>query len=577
MVRPRDDDETVIEALESRAEAGSETAIWFESIDATPTSINCAELLERTRRTARQLVAAGVRPGDRVVLVLPTGPDFPLFFYGILAAGSVAVPVYPPASQAQIPEFLRSLRRVLQLTRSRVIVTIDFLADLMIDDPEITANAEVRTPAALAESDTTQPLPTPGPADLALIQFSSGSTGDPKGICLSHRNIVANVHAFQRRMDIVASRDVVVSWLPLYHDMGLIGTMLGSVITRIPLVLASPIDFLRGPSLWFRLLSDYRATIAVAPQFALNLCLRRVAPDDLEGLDLSPLRVLLNGAEPVIADAVRQFEETYAVLGLRPGVVTPCYGLAEHTLAVTMGRYGQKPRVRPVPGEPANGHRNGDGPENEDSAGPRTATAVSTGRPIAGTTVAIVSDRGERLPDLSVGEIAVRSPSVGRGRLTEAGMTPLTDDDGWLRTGDLGFLADGELYVVGRTKDLILAAGRNLHPHDLERAASTVPAVRPGRVIAFAVDDEVLGTQAVVVAAETRLRAAEDLVRCAAEIRGRLLGGFGIAPRDVVLLTAGHIPLTSSGKPRRHRLKEAYERGEVDGVRYSLLPAGGGR
>jgi acyl-CoA synthetase (AMP-forming)/AMP-acid ligase II len=558
VARPRDDDETVVQALESRAEAGPETAIWFESIDAPPTSISCVDLLDRTRLTARRLMAHGVRPGDRVVIVLPTGRDFPLVFYGILAAGGVAVPIYPPASQAQIPEFLRSLRRVLLLTGSRTVVTIDFLADLMAEDQEIAANTDVVTTTALAERETTDPLPVPGPSDLALIQFSSGSTGDPKGICLSHRNIVANVHAFQRRMDVVESQDVVVSWLPLYHDMGLIGTMIGSVVTRIPLVLASPIDFLRGPSLWFRLLSEYRVTIAVAPQFALNLCLRRVAPESLEGLDLSSLRVLLNGAEPVHADSIREFEQTYAPLGLRRGVVTPCYGLAEHTLAVTMGRYGEEPRVRLVPGERI-----------------RTATAVSSGRPIAGTTVAIIGDRGERLPELTVGEIAVRSASVGHGMLTEAGMTPLTDDDGWLRTGDLGFLAEGELYVVGRTKDLILAAGRNLHPVDLERAASTVSGVRPGRVIAFAVDDEVLGTQAVVVAAETRLRAADDLVRCAAEIRGRLLGGFAIAPRDVVLLTAGHIPLTSSGKPRRHRLKEAYERGAVDGVRYSLRPAGG--
>jgi acyl-CoA synthetase (AMP-forming)/AMP-acid ligase II len=552
MARRRDEDETVVQALESRAEAGSETAIWFEAIDAPPSSIGCAELLDRTRQRAGQFVARGVRRGDRVVIVLPTGRDFPLIFYGVLAAGGVAVPVYPPAGQAQIPGFLHSVRRVLRLTGSRTIVTIDLLAGLLRDDGEIAADADILTPEDLDGDAAVPALPEPEPDDLALIQFSSGSTGDPKGICLSHHNIMSNIHAFQRRMEVTPSQDVVMSWLPLYHDMGLIGTMIGSVATRIPLVLASPIDFLRGPSFWFQLLSKYRATIAVAPQFAFNLCLRRVPPEKLAGdIDLSPLRVLLNGAEPIHPDAIRRFEKTYAPLGLRPGVVTPCYGLAEHTLAVAMNRYGEELRVHPVPDD-------------------GTSEAVSVGPPVAGADVAILGQRGERLDSRTVGEIAVRSSSVGQGRLTETGMVPLADEDGWLHTGDLGFLADGELYVVGRAKDLIMAAGRNIHPHDLEQAASTVPGLRPGRVIAFGVDDEALGTQAVVLAGETRFRSPADQMKCATEVRRRILSGFDIAPRDVVLLPAGHVPLTSSGKPRRHQLKEAYEFGRLDGVLYSL-------
>ncbi|HEX2313339.1 MAG TPA: fatty acyl-AMP ligase [Thermomonospora sp.] len=551
-------DETVVDALARRAKADGETAIRLESLGAPAVAIGCAELLDRAREAAGGLADLGVGHGDRVVLVLPTGADFPAVFYGVLLAGAVAVPIYPPASSAQMAEFPATLRRILRLTGGRTVVTLDVFADALAGDADLAARVRVVTPDRLKGGPPGDGLPVPGPDDLALIQFSSGSSGDPKGICLTHRNLTHNIRAFQRRMEITPGRDVVVSWLPLYHDMGLIGTMIGSLVTEIPLVLASPLDFLRDPVFWLRLVAKYRATISVAPQFAFSLCVRRARPERLDGLDLSSLRVLLNGAEPVQASGVRAFEETFGPYGLGEGVVTPCYGLAEHALAVAMARYGEGLRVRPVPG--------GDTIDGKE--------AVSVGPPVPGTEVAVRDRDGAPLPDETVGRIVVRSASVGRGVLTEDGMAPLADEDGWLNTGDLGFLADGELYVVGREKDLILTAGRNIHPQDLEQIAATVEGVRTGRVIAFGVEDAALGTQAVVVAAETRLRAAEDLARCATEVRHRVAAGAGVVPRDVVLLPVGAIPLTSSGKLRRSRLKESYVSGDLGGPLYSTRGGG---
>jgi acyl-CoA synthetase (AMP-forming)/AMP-acid ligase II len=544
---------TVVSALEQRAEAGSETAIWLESLDAPTVSISCAELLERAQRVAGNLVARGVRPGDYVLIVLPTSEDFPTVFYGIIAARAVAVPLYPPAAHAQVPEFLRTVLRAQALTGSRSIVTTEFFAEVLRLSPDILVKLDILLPGDLNERGPGRLL-RPLASDLALVQFSSGSTGDPKGICLSHGNIVSNIRAFQERMDVVPRRDVVVSWLPLYHDMGLIGTMIGSLITQIPLVLTSPGDFLRVPKFWFQLLSRYRATIAVAPQFAFNLCLQRVRPSELDGVDLSALRVLLDGAEPIRHEATIRFEETFSCIGLRPGVVTPCYGLAECTLAVAMGKYGERPQVRPLPGG---------------SAGSAPQEVVSVGKPLAGTTIAIAGKDAGFASDGTVGEIMVRSPSVCQGQLTEKGIHALAED-GWLRTGDLGFLADGELHVSGRARDLIVSAGRNIYPHDLEQLIADVPGLRLGRVVAFAVAEDVLGTESVVVAAETRFSALDDHLRCTEEIRRRLLAGAHVVPQDVVLLSAGTIPRTSSGKLRRHQVKAAYEADNLTGIRYSL-------
>lgn len=513
------------------------TTLWIEAPGCEPVMRTPAELAAEVPRLAGALAGAGVRRGDRVLLALPTGIDFVELFWGILWAGGVAAPAYPPATARQLEAYPERLRDQIRTIGARLVVVPPELRDFLADQrlpAELVAPEDIR--ARLGE-----PLPALrlGPGDPALIQFSSGSTGNPKGIWLTHGNILANLRGFARRMRIQPD-DFVVTWLPLYHDMGLIGTMIAPIAAAVPVAIFSPLDFLRRPAFWLQLLSRHRATIGVAPQFAYSLCARVIDPAALSGIDLSAVRILLNGAEPIDAQAVRAFERRLAPLGLRRKVVTPCYGLGEATLAVAMAH----PRT---------------GVKVATPAADRSATKVpSAGPPIDGMEVKIVGKDGRRCREGEVGEICVRGPSVTRGYLEARRLRPATDTRGWLRTGDLGFLQDGELYVTGRCKDVIIIGGRNYYPQDIEREAAQEPPLRPGRAVAFGVRDPRRGTEELVLVAEARQREVPaDLV---SRLRRRLLRRFGVVPHDLVLLDRGELPVTTSGKVRRSATRERYER-----------------
>ena len=567
---------TIVEALDRRAEGGgSRPALWFEALRQDTVELSCEELVGRSRDLARSLAGGGVKPRDAVVIVLPTTPEFATTFYGTLLAGAATVPLYPPAGARQVEGFLDTVRRVVAITRPAKLVTLEALAPLLRERPDIGGLTHVTTPEELAASEPAALPPPPRPDDLALIQFSSGSTGEPKGVALSHHNLVNNIRQFGRAADFAERPDVDVggSWLPLYHDMGLIGAFIGPLVWGFPVALMSPLDFLVRPAFWLQMLSRHRSTISVAPQFAYNLCTRKVRDEDLEGVDLSALRVLLNGAEPVDLDAVERFEERFAGAGLRPGTVMPCYGLAEHALCVSMHRRDRRRESRlldPDGGTVSLADRDGE------ASGLRVA---SSGPAVAGTELRIVAppEDGDAaamdpLGDGRLGEIAVRSESVCGGYVTEAGPREATDAGGWLRTGDLGFLSGGELYVVDRIKDMVIAGGRNIYPHDIEREVRELEGLR-GRVAVFGHRNSDLGTEALIVAAESVEEDREKLVRCASAIRRRVVESFDAAPFDVVLLPKGRIPLTSSGKVRRHRLRAEYEEGTIDDALYSIRGA----
>lgn len=543
---------TIVDVLRVRAQAGTEPAIWFEGATGPYDEVSCAELESRARTFARGLAARGVGPGDRVAIVLPTSPEFVYSFYGTLMCGATAVPLYPPAGAHQLAAFSENLARVGEEAHARTVISLPALDEYMAAGLELVPPHEL---AQATEDDAS--LPAVAPDDLALIQFSSGSTGAPRGVALTHHNVVANIRGYQSAIAIHPP-DVCVSWLPLYHDMGLIGVLIGTVVTQIPLALASPLDFLARPRLWLELLSKYRASIAVSPQFAFNVCLAKIAEDDLEGLDLSAVRVMLNGAEPTDLDVIRRFEQRFARAGLRSGVVTPCYGLAEHALAVSMGEPGRDVVHRYVSRE-----SNEVLPALPGREEPGALEVASDGRPIPGTEVAILDATGEPLPGETIGEIAVRSECVCKGYVTRDGLAAAVDDSGWLRTGDLGFVADGELFAVDRLKDTIVVAGRNVYSHDIERAVTGVRGIRPGRAVVFGVRDPELGTESLVVAAESLPDQREELLRRAAAVRAVVVQSFGLTPRDVVLLPKGRVPLTSSGKVRRHRVRQDYEAGAL--------------
>ncbi|MFQ5664809.1 MAG: AMP-binding protein [Candidatus Binatia bacterium] len=559
--------DTLVECFAQQARDRARVAFWLERVDELPRTVRWAELADSAAQAALRLRALGVERGDRVLLVLPTGADFVFLFWGVLLAGATPVPAYPPAGWRQLASFSDMLAGMAAMTDARLAVVPDALRDMLAASPhQELRNTSVIAPEQLwatAVSAAALP-PAAAPGDFALIQFSSGSTGAPRGIRLTQTNLLSNIRAFADRMR-VRREDALVTWLPLYHDMGLIGTMIAPLIVGMPLILIPPTDFLRQPGFWLRTMAQYRATISVAPQFAYSLCARKVDPHELAGVDLSPLRILLNGAEPIRPDAVAAFEERYRVLGLRRGVVTPCYGLAEGTLAVCMRPPGGRLFVKHLYG-------NGEGPASKADGMAYGGPVVSVGPPLAGTEVRIRAPRGGWHPEGRVGEICARGSSVSQTQLTHDGVAPTVDRDGWLHTGDLGFVSHGELFVTGRQKDLIIIGGRNLYPQEIEEEAGRLPGFRTGRVAAFGVLDPDRGTEVLVVTGETSGTPNSDPTVAVSHLRRQLLHRFGVAPYDIVLLGRGQLPVTTSGKLRRFEARAVYERNLFSDVSYRLRP-----
>jgi 1-acyl-sn-glycerol-3-phosphate acyltransferase len=548
-------------------EAGAATPLTYGALEAA------------ARRAAAGLVAAGVARGDSVALMLPTSIDFFMSFLGTWLCGAVPVPIYPPFRPSQIEEHLRRQARVLDNAR----------ATLLVASPETARAARwlraalprlrrVVTGAELAAAAGGAPPPPPfepGPDDVALVQYTSGSTGDPKGVVLTHGNLLANVRAVGEAMRIVPD-DVAVSWLPLYHDMGLIGTWLGSLYHACRLVAMSPTRFLASPRAWLWAIHHHRGTLTAAPAFGYEICATRIADADLEGLDLSSWRVALNGSEPVSARGIERFARRFAPYGFRPEAMMPVYGLAENTLALTFPPLGRGPRVDRVQRAPFERdgqalpapQRDGGGGGDGDRAA--TLSFVSCGRPLPRNDVRVVGDGGRELPERQSGEVQFRGPSATRGYLRNERATRALRDGDWRRTGDVGYFAGGELHVTGRIKDVIIRAGRHVFPYELEEVVAAVPGVRRGGVAVFAApapaaapDGGRADSERLVVVAETRLAdaAARDDLR--ARIAGAAAAVVGAAPDDIVLAPPRAVPKTSSGKTRRAACRARYLGGEL--------------
>lgn len=432
------------------------------------------DVLARAARVAGALRALGVRSGDRVAIILPTAPSFTDAFFGALLAGAVPVALYPPVRLGRLDEYFTSTAAMLAEAGAVVVVTEPRIRHLLgkvqaVYSPPL----GVRDAARLLEGPTWDGT-SPGPDTLALVQFSSGTTVAPKPVGLTHAQLLANA---SRILDVVLDRDPLggpvppggVSWLPLYHDMGLIGAILPALLAHRPITLLPPEAFLARPALWLRAISRYQATISPAPNFAYALCLERIRDDELVGVDLSSWHLALNGAEPISADTMRRFADRFAPWGFDARALMPVYGLSEAALAVTFGDARAPFRSEHLdPSQLAEGRavRDPDGIE-----------LVSVGAPLPDFSVRIVDERGALVPELLVGHIEVRGPSVMQGYL---GRDEQPFRDGWLLTGDLGFLSDGELFVTGRAKDVVILRGRNHAPQDIEHAADTVPGVRVG-------------------------------------------------------------------------------------------------
>jgi len=540
--------------------------------DAEVATLSYGSLLDTGLRMASGLRRAGLQPGEAVAIMLPTGLEFFTSFFGALLAGGVPVPMYPPTRPSQLEDHLRRQAGILASSAAPVLVTVAEarLAARVLRTQTPTLR-HVVTPQELqadgaGEGQAARPAVSAA-GNLALLQYTSGSTGNPKGVMLTHANLLANIRAWSRAIT-VAPEDVCVSWLPLYHDMGLIGTWLGSLYNGNPLVLMSPLDFLSRPVNWLRAIHRYRGTITAAPNFAFELVVRHAAAADLAGLDLSCWRLAINGAEPVSPDTLERFCAHLAPVGFRREAMTPLYGLAENAVGLTVPVLGREPRIdrvqRDVFLRRAQAVCAAAG--TDDAAVMRF---VGSGRPLPGHALRIVDAAGAALPERQVGRIEFQGPSATAGYYRNPEETARLLDGDWRDTGDLGYLADGELFVTGRVKDMIIRGGRNLYPYELEEAIGALPGVRRGCVAVFGAVDAATASERLVAVVETREGMNDTRSALGRTIEDLALERLGLPLDEVVLAPPHSVLKTSSGKIRRAATRDLYLAGAL-GSRHSV-------
>jgi fatty-acyl-CoA synthase len=512
------------------------------------------ELLRESLRLGGGLRAHGISVGDRVAVVMPEVHDFIRAFFAIAVAGAVPVPLCPPAQAGDVATFSKQSRHILTAAKVAAVVTSADVAGLLPIEPA--RSATIITLDALQHG---SPLDTPAAVsldDTALLQFTSGSTAAPKGVVLTHRGLASNVQAIIGidALHVQAQHDVAVSWLPLYHDMGLIGMLLSSVWTPVRAVIMSPVLFLKRPSAWLEAISTHGGTISFAPNFAYELCRRRVKPSQKASFDLSRWRIAGCGAEPIRPDTLTGFAEDFAATGFRVSAFVPSYGLAEHALAVTFALDG-------IAVDRVDADRLVHASEALPIVdGERAVRVVCCGAPFAGHELRIVDDQFTPLPDRHVGSIVVKGPSLMSGYFDDPDATRTVMRDGWLLTGDVGYLAGGRLYVCGRTKDLIIRQGKKYHPPDIESAIADVDGLPLAGVVVFAVT-HFEEPDRVVAVLEARASAQPDEV--AASARRRVREAAGLELDHIVVAPPGTIPRTTSGKVRRSETRARFQAGTL--------------
>ncbi len=561
---------TLFEVLEWHAEHHPERThvlLYGEDPELSPVAISYADLWRESRGIAAGLVTHGLQPRQTVALMLPTGRTYLTSFFGVMLAGGIPVPIYPPARLAQIEDHLRRHARILDNAEAVLIITVPQAKGVAaLLRKEVPSLNEVLTPEELA-LDPMALLYRPLPDDIAFLQYTSGSTGDPKGVMLSHANLLANLRAMGQAIA-VSSEDVFVSWLPLYHDMGLIGAWFGSLYFAMPLVLMSPLAFLSRPARWLIAISRHRGTISAAPNFAYQLCARNLGEADLQGLDLSSWRLALNGAEPVSPTTLAAFGERFASCGLSSTALTPVYGLAECSVGLAFPPLRRGPRIDLIQRE-ALVSRKMAVPAVAGEADPLRIPAC--GRALPGHEIRLVDEAECELSERRVGRLQFRGPSATLGYFHNPSATQGLIRDGWLDSGDFAYAVDGEIYLTGRVKDVIIRGGRNFYPYELEQAVGDLPGIRKGCVAVFASSDfagHAPGSAAstgekLVVLAETREQELSARAALSARINELAVETMGVPADDIVLAPPNSVLKTSSGKIRRAASRDAYRQGLI--------------
>jgi acyl carrier protein len=551
---------TLLEVLDWHVHEHAERTQIVYLADGGEAHLSYAKIKAGAQAVAAGLRSEGLEPGQAVAIMLPTSPEYFYTYLGVLLAGGIPVPIYPPARLSQIEEHVRRHAGILANAQAVILVTVaEAMAVARLLEASVPGLRRVVTTATLAK-DKEEFVPVRAEAhDIAFIQYTSGSTGNPKGVVLTHANLLANIRAMARAVQ-VSSKDVFVSWLPLYHDMGLIGAWLGSMYVGMPLVVMSPFAFLSRPERWLWAIHRYRGTVSAGPNFAYELCLKRIDDAQLAGLDLGSWRIAFNGAEAVSPDTVVRFSERFARYGLRADALTPVYGLAESTVGLLFPPAGRGALIDRIRREPFELGRKALPAAPDD---PNPLRFVACGRPLAAHQVRIVDETGMEVGERVEGRLEFKGPSATSGYFRNPDETRRLFRGEWLDTGDRAYMAEGDIYVTGRVKDIIIRAGRNIYPHELEEAVGELRGVRKGCVAVFGSRDARAGTERLVVLAETREtgEAARETLR--AEISNVVVDVLGEPPDEVVLAPPHTVLKTSSGKIRRSASREVYEAGLV--------------
>ncbi len=527
------------------------------------------ELEEEVIRRARWLLSLGLQKGDHVAFIVPGPLDFVLTFLGAAYTGIVPVPLYPPMGFGKLDAYVRDTARTLEIAKVKCLVTQKKVEPILwsllgkvptLKDLVCVERFEGPPPANSPEPSVVHP------DDVCFLQFTSGSTAAPKGVVVTHRSLGANGYQImQSGLECDVATDVAVSWLPLYHDMGLIGFVISPLTAGLETCFIPTLSFIKKPSVWMETISKYKGTMTFAPNFAYGLAAKRTPPEKVKAMDLSQLRLLGAGAEPNNPQTLAAFMEHFAPAGLKPEAMLPVYGMAEATLAMTFSNLDEPLRTEVLDGEIYATEGKAVPLSADQQAGRTVVEFVSCGWVFPDHTITIMDDDGNVLPDRQVGEIVFGGPSVAAGYFENPEATAKTFRKDGLRTGDLGYLANGELFVTGRKKDLIILNGRNYDPQSIEWVVAEIPGVRQGNVIAFSRPGN--NTEELVVVAETKEK--EDLAALATAIREAIRENHQMNAADIVLLPAGALPKTTSGKLQRQKARAQYIEGSlgVEGVR----------
>ncbi len=559
---------TLVEAIEEAA-ASTKTGYRFieEASQAEPFFTHGG--IERaSARYGGALQALGAKKGDRVALILPDNADFVFAFLGAIRAGIIPVPIYPPTGLGKLAGYLENTLHIVAKSGAKILLTNAevkrMLGTIQAQAPEL--QKVIAVEGIRSSREELQPVKV-SLDDTAFLQFTSGSTSRPKGVVLTHRNLAANVRAIMERgIGIRDGVDSGVSWLPLYHDMGLIGFVIAPLYHLNTITFLPPLLFLKRPARWLEAISRYRGSISFGPNFAYALCVKRIKDSEVEGLDLSSWRVAGCGAEPIRAENLQAFADKFAPIGFDQRAFISCYGMAESTLAISFSKLGTGVTADVVDGEALWSQGRAVTIDRESL---RAAPIVQCGPAFEGHEIQVfgLDDESSERPlgERCVGEIRLRGPSVTAGYFNEIERTQESFAGGWLRTGDLGYLADGNVHICGRSKEVIIVNGRNYYPQDLEWEAGKVEGVRKGNVVAFGTLKPHNDRERVVITFETVVTGDAPLQALKGEVRRVVQQALGLTVDDVVPLTPGLLPKTTSGKLQRGRTRELYETGTLLG------------